>query len=105
MIALPVEALVHADRVDDATARALLAKRNPVIVAAMEAAAATGLAKAAADATAEALARAIVIVFECRKLDVPLELRAQLEAERDVARLERWLAQAVTCASADDLFA
>ena len=92
-VSLPVRALLQTAKADDAVARALLAKRNPVIEAALDGAEAKGMA------------RAILAVLAARGLAVQPREQEQLLGERDLARLERWLAIAATCASASELLA
>jgi Uma2 family endonuclease len=103
-VALPIEALVCAAKADDAMARALLVKRNPVLVAAVQASEARGEAEGRAKGKAEALARAILVVLERRGIPIGAESRARIGGERDVRTLERWHALAVTCVSAAELF-
>jgi hypothetical protein len=92
-VPLPVRALLQTAKADDAVARALLAKRNPVIEAALDSAQAKGMA------------RAILAVLASRALAVQPHEQEQLLGEHDPARLERWLAIAATCASASELLA
>lgn len=107
-VALPIEALVQAAKADDAMARALLEKRNPVLVAAVEASRAEGRTQGEVDGRAkgkaEALVHAILVVLTQRKIDVTSQERARITAEQDLDRLEGWLACAATCASAAELF-
>jgi Uma2 family endonuclease len=131
-VALPVDALVHAAKADDAMARALLAKRNPVLIAALESTHADGRARGEAEGRArgeadgrargeadgrargeadgrsrgevEAMGRAIVVVLDRRGLALGPEQRSRIVGERDVACLERWLALAVTCKAVGELF-
>jgi hypothetical protein len=50
-------------------------------------------------------AKAVLIVLGARKLDLSAEARERVVTCSDLDRLERWVRRAVTCASADDLFA
>jgi hypothetical protein len=92
-VALPVAALIHSAKPDDAVARALVAKRNPVIEALR------------AEEQRRGKAEAIIAVLAAR--DVPLKRteRDRILSEPELARLERWLARAATCKSAAGLFA
>jgi len=100
-ISCPVRgaALVRAAKADDAVARALLAKHNPVLVAAV----AEGRSEGRAEGRVEALRDAILLVLAQRGLAIEVDQRARILAG-DRARLELWLERAVTCASAAELF-
>lgn len=68
---------------DDAVARALIEKQNPVILAER--------------------VRAVVTVLESRGFDLSDDVRRRLLGCRDPETLERWLRRAATAASADEL--
>ena len=116
VVPLPVAALLRVVRADDAVAAALLAKGNPVLVAAVSDSHATGHAKGHAEGRAEGLAEglaealadladAIVRVLARRNLTpTPAELE-RVRGEGDRAVLKQWLEQAVTCADVDEMFA
>jgi Uma2 family endonuclease len=128
-VALPLDALVRAAKTDDAVARALLAKRNPVLVAAMEAAEAHGRAEGEAHGRAEgeahgraegeahgraegeahglARGKALMIlrVLANRELVPTGADRDAILAECDHDRLDRWLDRALSCHSVDELLA
>jgi hypothetical protein len=89
--ALPVEALVHAAKADDAMARALLAKKNPVLEAALAAKQLSGKAEA------------LLAVLAARGLPVSATERARILAERDESRIEAWLVAALGCSAVSDL--
>jgi len=91
VLALPVRDLVVAVKTDDAVARALLAKNNPVLVAAIE--------QQRADARAEAL----LAVLRGRGLEVSAAQQRHIMAVRDEAALSRLLAAAGTCSSTAEL--
>jgi len=91
-VPLPVDVLVTAVKADDAVARALLAKHNPVLEASLSALA-TGFAKA------------IIALLAARGIALDGATRARILAERDPDRLERWTARGATCATAAELFA
>jgi Uma2 family endonuclease len=104
-VALSIEDLVHAAKVDDAMARALVAKRNPVIEAVRAQDRAEGKAEGKAQGKAEGKAEAVLGVLALRKLSVDDTARERILGERDLVRLERWLARAMTCATLAELFA
>jgi len=86
---LPIAALIRASKTDDAVARALLAKANPVLVA----------------ANCAIMAEAILRLLEGRAIGMEPEHRERILAERDLERLRRWFDRAVTCTSVTELFA
>jgi len=102
---LPIEALVKAVTADDVAARALLTKKNPIIASAVEAGEARAEARGEARGEAHASANAILTVLETRCIALGAEERARIEAARDPDQLRAWLARAVTCMSARELFA
>lgn len=97
VIPLPVHDLVAAAHSDDAVARALLAKDNPVLAA--------NAAAQRADATRHTTARAIVTVLAARGLSPTEAQRSVIASTDDLTTLERWLGAAVTCSSVDALLA
>lgn len=94
-VPLPVTDLVATAKADDAMARALLGKRNPVLTAAIE--------EARAEASAVTKAEAIVTVLEGRGFELGEETRRRILETREAETLDRWLAGAGTCVSADEL--
>ncbi|HWO21072.1 MAG TPA: hypothetical protein VNO30_20030 [Kofleriaceae bacterium] len=96
-VPLPVRALLQAATADDAVAAALLAKRNPVLTAALDDAEARGMA--------QGMARAVLAVLASRGLALSPEEQEQLLGEREPARLARWLTRAASCVSAAELLA
>jgi Uma2 family endonuclease len=96
-VPLPVRALLQAAGADDAVAAALLAKRNPVLEAALDDAESRGEARG--------MARAVLAVLASRGLTLSPHEQEQLLRERDPARLTRWLTRAASCASAAELLA
>jgi Uma2 family endonuclease len=90
---LPVAALVSAAKADDDMARALLIKRNPVLEQVRE------------QDRAQAILKAVLVVLDARGLAVGNAERARILAERDPARIERWLVRAATCADVAELLA
>jgi Uma2 family endonuclease len=91
-VALPVSALVRVSRADDAMARALLAKGNPVLREAI----------AAGESRGEA--RALLMFLEARGIALDHEQRARVEACADREKLQAWIARAATAKSAADVF-
>jgi len=96
-VPLPIDDLVHAAKADDAVARALIAKRNPVIEAVR--------AQDRAEGRAEGKAEALLDVLALRNLSVDDMARERILGERDLARLERWFSRAMTCVTVVELFA
>jgi hypothetical protein len=122
-VPLPIEAILHAAKANDAVARALLARHNPVLEARLaerhdegvqeglargvEEGFARGVAHAAralADA-ALALADTVLAVLAARGIAVGEAERVRIVDERDLALLKRWLIGASTCAEAHELWA
>lgn len=101
---LPVAALVDAAKADDAMARALLAKGNPVLVSALRESHDTGAAEGKAEGKAEALAESVLAVLEARGLPVPAAAEAQIRATRDLSSLQTLLRRAATCGDVGGLF-
>ena len=93
---LPIEALVRAAKADDAMARALVAKRNPVI----EAVRAEGKLEGLAEGRAESL----IVMLEARDVALGSADRARILGERDPAILARWTARAATCQDVVEMF-
>ena len=94
-VPLPIATLVHAMKADDAVARALLAKGNAVLVAAVQEGQAVGRARGLRDA--------ILLVLAQRGLGLEEAQHTRINAG-DVAELEHWLRRAVTCTTVGELF-
>jgi len=92
-VPLPIASVIHHARTDDAVARALLAKDNPV------------LAQNRADGKAEGRAEAVIVLLTARGIAVDSATRARILAERDPPRIDRWIVRAASCAQAAALFA
>lgn len=90
---IPVEALLSAAEADNAVARALLDKKNPVLAAAIDA------------KEAEAKAAAILSVLRTRGVPTSDVAHRRILACTDIACLDRWLVRAVTAGSADETLA
>jgi len=110
---LPVAALVHAAKADDAMAKALRVKRNPEFEAEREEGRAEGRKQGreegreqgVADGMVRGRADALITVLVSRGLDPRAEERERILGERDPARLDRWLVGTATCASVAELLA
>ena len=96
-VPLPIAAVIHSAKADDAVARALAAKRNPVIEAIR--------AESRAEGVAEGKAEAVVALLAIRGVSLERVERDRILGERDLARLERWLARAISCVSVAELLA
>jgi Uma2 family endonuclease len=112
-VPLPIELLIHSASIDDAVARALIAKNNAVFAdnrAEGEAEGrargeAEGMAKGKLEGRAAARAESVVELLVRRGVALDAEARARILAEHDPVRLDRWFARAVVCASVAELFA
>jgi hypothetical protein len=98
-VPLPITALVHAAKADDAMARALLVKQNPVLEAARE----QDRLAARAEGKLEGKAEALLVMLAARGVSLDPAARAQIVGERDPARLDRWIGRAMTCTSLADM--
>jgi len=107
-VALPIESLIHAARTDDAIARALIAKDNPVFAAARahehEAGKAEGHAAGYTEGVRQATARAVLRMLAARGVAIDDAMRARILGEQTIARLERWIERSATCATIGELF-
>jgi uncharacterized ferritin-like protein (DUF455 family) len=65
---------------------------------------AKGYAKGYAEGRAEEARALVYRVFAARSLPVTPEVRARIDGELDVARLEAWLDAALTAATIGDVF-
>ncbi len=105
---MPIAALVGAASEDDAIAQALIAKKNPVLLGAVEArfdeGRDAGRDEGLAVGRVEGKAEALRAVLSTRGLVLSAEQRALLESCSDNAVLERWLIRAVTAANANEVF-
>ena len=96
---LPFHALADAVKADDAVARALLAKKNPVIEQALRAATGEGKREGRIEGKREALSQ----ILAARGLRITKKADKQLRSERDEAVLDRWLGRAASCPSVESL--
>jgi flagellar biosynthesis/type III secretory pathway protein FliH len=108
---LPVEALVRAAKADDAVAAALLAKRNPVIVAARAESRKEGfeqgLERGREQGREEARAtarRTLVAILESLRLAPTPAQAARIQACNELDMLARWTTRAVHARSAAAVF-
>jgi hypothetical protein len=93
---LPVNALLHAAKADDAVARALIVKRNPEI--------ATHTLQARTEGKQEGIAESLLAFLSARGVALAVADRARILGERDPAMLNRWVVRAATCDTAASLF-
>ena len=104
---LEVEALFDAAAADDAVARGLLARGNPVIEEARQKdkaeARTEGKAEGRAEGKAEGRAEAILEVLEARGLSPSEALRRRILGTQDLDQLRRWLLRAPLADSADEI--
>jgi len=111
-VPLPVDAMISAAKADDAVARALLARRNPVLEARLAERAedgfargrAQGIQEGVAHARSELLADAVLAVLAARTITLNDAQCARIREEANVEQLQRWLTTAATCAAAAELF-
>jgi Uma2 family endonuclease len=104
-VPLPVEAMIHAAKVDDAVARALLAKGNPVLVQKLAEGRAEGRAEGMAKGRADGMAEAVIVVLTARGIALDDPSRQRILDEHDAPRLERWIVRATTCVAVAELLA
>jgi hypothetical protein len=88
---IEVEALLEAAEADDAVARALVDKRNPVIEALK------------VETVAQTKAAAILAVLAARGLAVDEATRTRILGCRDGAMLDRWLVKAAVVGSVEEV--
>lgn len=97
---LAVRALLDAAAADLAVARALIARKNPVIEEHVQAREATGFRRG----YLEAQRKTLQLVLMQRRLALDAQQRAMLEACEDPDLLDRWLAEASTATQTDEIF-
>jgi hypothetical protein len=93
---IAVKALLVAAEADNAVARALVDKQNPVLMALKTESKAEGLG--------EGTATAIVAVLTARGVALSEDLRDRILSCSDLTRLNRWLARAAVASSATEVF-
>jgi Uma2 family endonuclease len=108
-VPLPIEAMVHAAKADDAVARALVARHNPVIeaVRAEDRAAgrAEGKAEGKIEGKAEGKIEALLAILAARDIDADSAARERILRERDPQRIDRWIARAAISATIAEVLA
>ena len=108
-VALPIEALIRNAKADDAVARALAARNNPVFVEhraeAKAEGRAEGHAEGKAEGRAEGKAEALIVLLTARGIALDRATRERLLGERDAEQLDRWIVRAVSCTTLADLLA
>jgi Uma2 family endonuclease len=97
---LPIAAMLDAARADDEVARALVARRNPVI----EAVRAEDRAIGRAEGITRGKAEAVLAVLAARRIAVGDAERVRILDEQDPGQLDRWLAEVGTCMKVAELF-
>ena len=90
-------------RADDAVARALLFKRNPVLVQKLAESKAEGKAEGEAAGKAAGKAEALIMVLTARGIVLDDVTRTRFLGERDAHQLDRWIARATTCKTLAEL--
>ena len=85
-VPLPIEAMIHAAKADDAVARALVARHNPVIEAVR--------AEDRAAGRVEGKIEALVAILAARDIALDSAARERIVRERDPERLDLWIARA-----------
>jgi Uma2 family endonuclease len=107
VIPLPIEALVSSAKVDDAVAKALIARRHPVVEELRRDARSEGQIEGRSEGWSEGRSEgrieAVLAVLASREFAVTATEREQILAERDPARIDVWIARVGTCASVAEL--
>ena len=99
-VPLPIDALIHNAKADDAVARALAAKHNPVF----ESIRSQDRTKSRAEGKAEGQAESVISILETRGIVLDSADRTRILDEQDGATLVRWTVRAVTCPDIAALF-
>jgi Uma2 family endonuclease len=89
-VPLPIEAMIHAAKADDAVAHALVARHNPVI----EAVRAEDRAVSKAEGKIEGKVEALIAFLTARDIELDSATRGRILGERDPQRLDRWIVRA-----------
>jgi Uma2 family endonuclease len=100
-VLLPIEAMVHAAKADDAVAQALVARHNPVI----EAVRAQDRAEGKEEGKLEGKLEALIAILAARGIEPDGAAHARIAGERDPLRLDRWIARAAIASTLADVFA
>jgi Uma2 family endonuclease len=96
-VALPIAAMIHAARTDDAVARALVARHNPVIEAVR--------AQDRASGKLEGKLEGLIAILTARGIALDSTTRERIVCERDPQRLDRWIARAATSTTITEVLA
>jgi Uma2 family endonuclease len=108
VLPLPLEALVEASRTDDAVARALVAKKNPVIEGAIQEAAEhaeqQGKEQGKKLGVLEGKIASLLGILSDRGIRVPKKAEKRIRAVEDEAQIDAWRRRALTCASVAEMF-
>lgn len=104
-VPLPIEALVRAAKADNAMARALVAKNNPVIVQNRAEGHAEGYAAGKLEGELKGRAESLLDLLAARGIAPLSAERARILGEQDPTRLSRWLLRATTCVTVAEMFA
>lgn len=108
-VALPVDTLVRTVKGDDAVARALLAKRNPVLEADRMRERAEGHAEGRAeghtDGRIAGKREALIVLLGARGIPLDAAARERIFGEQDPERLDGWIARAMIVRTIAELFA
>lgn len=106
---LPILPLVRTIRIDDAMARALVAKNNAVIAAekagSREEGRQQGIVEGIREGVREGVRRSLFQLLAARGIALDPADHARILGERDLQRLERWFSRAADGASVADLLA
>jgi hypothetical protein len=92
VVPLPIDSMIRNAKADDAVARALVAKGNPV------------LAHDRAEGKVEGKAEALNMVLIARGVMFDSASRTRILGENDSQQLDRWILRAVTCTAICELF-
>jgi hypothetical protein len=115
-VPLPIDSMIHNAKADDAVARALLAKGNPVLahdraevraegrIEGKAEGRIEGKAEGRIEGKAEGKADALIMVLIARGVVLDGANRTRILGEHDSRQLDRWIARAATCATIDELF-
>ncbi len=108
-VPLSFDSVVNAAKADDAVASALLAKQNPVLVAAIDRSREEGREQGRHDGLSEGVAHGkaqlILRALSSRGLLASDTQRERILAERSLEQLDRYFDRALTCTSVEQLFA
>ncbi|HEX3764909.1 MAG TPA: Uma2 family endonuclease [Kofleriaceae bacterium] len=104
-VPLPVLPLARAMSIDDAMARALVAKNNPVIAAEKAESRRQGRREGVMEGVLEGVRRALLQLLAARGVALDPADRSRILGERDLQRLERWFSRAANGASLADILA